>query len=469
MERLRLAHDGSSSPTLSSRPHVRRRSTFTARTRHLLENLDTLPALPSFNPTSTPTLRRHGHKARRPDTPVNPDTAAWFANLPPAIRRKHFTKEEQILYANECQAVILDAADELLQKQTAPLETPSPSLVRPHTSYSDALTDQYFSLDDDFYSEYNSESEHLEQDEDLTEKMDDRQIQDSLSWLDDTAELDLHLDDYHAAIAETAQRQAATPSRQSFRRNLSLSTMSLRRSSISSPSKSISRGQTQSVYFRPIETPTSPHRPFGHHASRSSISSMDPRATHYQDPAARMKLRVYLANASKFDEAIEFGFPSTVDKQHNKWVERPKTSPRLTNESGRTFFTDETPSLAGDDASSQGDVPPDPRTPDDSEFRDFLRSQKNSGDRLSVKPQILRSEQYAQSTTLDREMTIHMTLTRPDLRSPTETRPASRHINAQPLEQTPLPPLDNPGAFWDTLPSHESKVKKLWRKMRRVQ
>jgi hypothetical protein len=419
-------------------------------------------------------LRLYASKDRRPDTPVNPDTAAWFANLPPTIRRKHFSKEEQILFANERQTVILDAADELLQRQTALEETPQ--VVRPHTSYSDALTDQYFSLDEDLVSEQESEQDTDQQDlddelpdvEDVNARMDENQLRESLSWLDDGADLDLQLDDYHAAIAETAQRQAATPSRQSFRRNLSLSTMSLRPSSISSPSKSATRGQAQSVYFRPADTPITPHPPSPHHVSRSSVSSIDPRATHYQDPAARMKLRVYLASPSKFDEAIEFGFPSTLERKM-KNTERPKTSPRLTNESGRTFFTDETPSLAGDDASSQGEEPSDPRTPDDSEFRDFLRSTKNSADRLSVKPQIIRSEQYAHSTTLDREMTIHMTLTRPDLRSPSATRPASRHINSQPLEQPPLPPLDNPGAIWDNLPSpNESKVKKLWRKMRRV-
>jgi hypothetical protein len=195
---------------------------------------------------------------------------------------------------------------------------------------------------------------------------------------------------------------------------------------------------------------------------------MDPRATYYQDPAARMKLRVYLASPSKFDEAVEFGFPSTTDK-HSQASNRPRTSPRLTHESGRTFLTDETPSLAGDDVSSQDEAPSDPRTPDGSDFREFIKTQKNSADRLSVKPQVLRPDQYALSTTLDREMTIHMTLTRPDLRAPSETRPSSRHINAQPLEQPPLPPLGNATSIWDTLPSpNESKVKKLWRRMKRV-
>lgn len=441
------------------------------RTKNLLQTFDTLPSLAHLRP-STAKLRLNIPK-RRPDTLVNPDTAAWFANLPPTIRRKHFTQEEQILFANERQTVILDAADELLQRQAAPLESPLSPLARPPTSYSDALTDHYFSADEDTNSEQEQEQdpvsdpEDFEKEEDLTENMDEQQLKDSLSWLDDGADLDLRLDDYHAAVTETSQRQADTPHRLSFRRNLSLSTMSLRPSSLSSPPKSAARNQTPSMYFKPGDPPTTPSRPFHRHASRSSVSSIDPRATHYQDPAARMKLRVYLASPSKFDEAIEFGFPSQVERQ-NSTTHRPKASPRSTNESGRTFFTDETPSLAGDDASSQGEAPPDPRTPEDSEFREFAKAHK-SADRFSIKPQILRPEQYAQSTTLDREMTIHMTLTRPDLRAPVETRPSSRHINAQPLEQSPLPPLDSPGSIWDSLPSpQENKVKKLWRKMRRV-
>ncbi|CAK7264541.1 hypothetical protein SEPCBS119000_001049 [Sporothrix epigloea] len=47
------------------------------------------------------------------------------------------------------------------------------------------------------------------------------------------------------------------------------------------------------------------------HAARDSISTIDPGATHYQDPEARMKLRLYLASPEKFDEAIKLGFPST--------------------------------------------------------------------------------------------------------------------------------------------------------------
>lgn len=289
---------------------------------------------------------------------------------------------------------------------------------------------------------------------------------DKFPWLEDEPDLDLELDDYHTAITATAQRQAASGQRRSFQRNTSLSSLSLRRSSITSNQpnyNSLGRSTAPALQttssFLPPPSPT-------HHRSKASISSIDPRATHYQDPAARMKLRVYLASPSKFDEAIEFGFPSLQDKSVLQ-QERSKTSLRLTNESGHTFFTDDTPSLLGDDASSHDEMESslDPHTPDDAEFRINRKSRKVSNDRQSIKPQMRSfSEQYAQATTLDREMTIHMTLTRPDLRSPEEVK--ASQVNSLPLEHSALPNSDKKVSVWDTLPEDKSKMKKFWRKLK---
>jgi hypothetical protein len=391
-------------------------------------------------------------------TLVNQDSAAWFASLPSAIRRKHFTKEEQVLFANERHSVILDAADELFHRRCSPDTFPNPS--RPQTSYFPETTDGH-----SFYNDTDSDIDPLEVRED---DMANYSLE-KFPWLDEEPKLDLRIDDYHNAIAETARRQSEADQRRSFRRNLSLSTLSLRRSSVTSGQANnsvVGRSATPSIlnHRSSILPPASPMQ---HHRSKASILSIDPRATHYQDPAARMKLRVYLASASKFDEAVEFGFPSLQEKNRSQH-ERPKTSPRLTNESGRTFFTDDTPSLLRDDASSHDEIETtqDPRTPEDAEFRIHRKSQKSSSERMGLRPQVVRTtnEQYAQSSTLDREMTIHMTLTRPDLRSPEEQQPGK--VNSLPLEQAALPNLDNNTSIWDTLPEDESKVKRLWRRLK---
>ena len=141
----------------------------------------------------------------------------------------------------------------------------------------------------------------------------------------------------------------------------------------------------------------------------------------------------------------------------------------MTNDSGRTFLTDDTPSLSNDDGDSNDelDISQDPRTPEDAEFKHNRRFQKTSNDRQSLRPQVLRgvTEPYAQSTTLDREMTIHMTLTRPDLRSPDETR-AKSEVNTLPIEHAKLPPCEKTVSIWDTVPNEESKIRKIWKKFK---
>ena len=466
-ERLQLAHHGQSSPCPTStnpqRPASRRNSSTKKRTKSLLDPFE----LPVQNNSRTPrrkSLLRRLSSAKQ--TPVTSDTAALFASLPAAIRRKQFSREEQVLLASERHPVILDAADNLYNKhcrQTSFIERPLTSLSRPATSYFPITrTQSSFLLDPD-----------REDEEDGIR--DDTMIEfdpASYKWLEEEPHLDLRIDDYHASIAETARRQSELPARRPFARNLSISNLSLRRSSISSqrPPQILTRSAHPSMYFS--QAPTMPASPTAHRprasTRQSSISSVDPNAQHYQDPAARMKLRVYLASPSKFDEALEFGFPSAQDKSQEA-SGRPKTSPRLTDGSGRSLYTDDTPSLSGDDGSShvERETLYDPRTPDDAHFRQNRTSQKSSNDRHSIRPHVLRgaTEPYAQGTTLDREMTIHMTLTRPDLRSPQDSQFSTKTINAQPIEQSTLPSTNGPTSIWETMPEDQSKMKKLWKKL----
>ncbi len=209
-----------------------------------------------------------------------------------------------------------------------------------------------------------------------------------------------------------------------------------------------------------------------HIRSQASISSIDPRATHYQDPAARMKLRLYLASPQKFDEAVEFGFPSAGGKKPNSH-QRPMTSPQPRPEVNRTFFHDDTPSLSGDDGDDADD--PDtlfyPRTPEEAVFQMNRQSHKGSIDgSLGVRPYPVRRqpESYGRAHTTDREMTLHMTLTRPDLRSPdkvTATQP--KNINELPLTKPDLAVDHPPASIWDTLPAEESKMKRFLRRLKR--
>src|SRR5699024_8789531 len=70
-------------------------------------------------------------------------------------------------------------------------------------------------------------------------------------------------------------------------------------------------------------------------------------AQYYQDPEARLKLRVFLASPQKFDEAIEFGFPALEKENHSpnrSLVEEEQNPVEFTG----TFLEDDDASLDGD-------------------------------------------------------------------------------------------------------------------------
>jgi hypothetical protein len=206
------------------------------------------------------------------------------------------------------------------------------------------------------------------------------------------------------------------------------------------------------------------------HQPHASASSIDPRAKHYRDPESRLKLRVYLASPQKFDEALEFGFPS-IPKDDKPYA-RAGASPRLTEDSERTFFQDDSGSLFENKAGTKDDASvtdcDSPRTPQDVGFEPFTLSDGSSLDHSGSKRAVVYrkiSEPYTHACGAKREMTLHMTLTRPDLRTTERTAVAptdgSLHVMA-------LPSVAEQQSIWETLPVESSKVKRLWRRIRRT-
>ena len=302
-----------------------------------------------------------------------------------------------------------------------------------------------------------------------TNNMDDS-FYDSFRWLEEEDDLDLTLDDYHNALAETARpRTAGTPHTSSFRRTLSLTSLKPRR-----PSLSPNALQSTQTAISPL-VPGTATRPLSsllipNHKQQASVSSIDPSAKHYQDPEARLKLRVYRASPQKFDEAIEFGFPS-LENAGPVQPTPPAGTPRRTEETERSFL-DDTASLQqdnGEDTDDDGSLADSesPRTPQDAIFQSQRTSKQNSIDRSGMpRLHVLRSspDSYIQSPTGGREMTLHMTLTRPDLRTATEIKPAPAN-NEDPLKLSELPISDERHPIWDSVPQDRSKMKKFWKKL----
>jgi hypothetical protein len=309
--------------------------------------------------------------------------------------------------------------------------------------------------------------------------------QDPFRWLEDDENLDLTLDDYHTHIRTALPTPLPSTRRPSFRRTLSLNSLALARNSSSSkksPSSPLTSNPptpTQSSHRRPLSIVP----PRSRHASRASISTIDPTAKHYRDPEARLKLRVYLASPQKFDEAIEFGFPS-LETRDSFSQNRPEVGSRRTNGSARTFLEDDSGSLFedehehiykdADEGSSidETDSPLTPKTPVPRTSRSLRHgtSESSSG---PIRPRRTpsRSESNNQlhhhrtPTTVNREMTLHMTLTRPDLRTADDIA-ATKQSEDDPLRLAELPTTDAVNPIWDTLPPEGGMVRKMWRKLR---
>ncbi|KAL2809870.1 hypothetical protein BJX63DRAFT_434827 [Aspergillus granulosus] len=292
----------------------------------------------------------------------------------------------------------------------------------------------------------------------------DDSLYDSFRWLDEDTDLDLSLDNYQQR-AQNSPACLPPRRRPSFRRTLSLNSVNLSRRSISLASYGKIPISSPLLESQPtsrntlsrrssVSRPSTRNKP--RHTSQSSTSSIDPSAQYFHDPEARLKLRVYLASPQKFDEAIEFGFPALKDNGPvTSMPFHPNPSPQIKEFTG-TFLDD------GDDAS----------------IRSEKKERVSTISRLSYVmegPQDNHSEQPTAKLTKpmkvpllepkrSREMTLRMTLTRPDLRDDSCPTPTSTTDPASPHH---LSLADDNSDFWEQETDDQSLMKKMWRKFRR--
>lgn len=194
--------------------------------------------------------------------------------------------------------------------------------------------------------------------------------------------------------------------------------------------------------------PSAPHSPaspaFSHHRPghsrtttltvRPSIDSVsrpfDPAATYYQDPEARQKLRQYLSSPQKFDEAVEFGFPSNPSPSDVDFLF--PTHQSTSSNDAQAFLKDEVISFIdryGDNASedSSDGCPDSPATPADGDescrrkpYASSIFASLNSTEVPSLNFKMdseIFAHRFSQEPLANREMTLRMTLTRPELRA----------------------------------------------------
>lgn len=411
---------------------------------------------------------------------VSLEEVSWFQTLPDKIQRKQFSHEEQQQYREHRQRkiVVLDAADEAIFKPS-----------RRNRKYASQSSVNQQPL----------ERAPLEATNDNIQ-MNKRELPTSIAlamaeqfrWMDEGNDLDqkLQLDNYHANLPDVVIPSAGSSIRPSFRRNMSINKIPFSRPNIPAPIRTASQSTSFSTSSSPMAR--------GHSRAISLMSprfspeaeparhSIDPNATHYQNPDARLKLRAYLASPQKFDEAIEFGFPSdqdVLDSSSDKESQVPKR--RQGSDANKTFFNDDAGSLLEDDASIA--EPESPVTPSEDTFQ-HQHSRRLSSSTVGHsecahlgfrKPTLHKhAESYSLSSTGAREMTLRMTLTRSDLRAGDDMiygwqGQAKKRVKTPPknespdaLEQAPMRgPFDGEDG-WGPMPKDDGMVRRLWNRVK---
>jgi hypothetical protein len=331
--------------------------------------------------------------------------AQFFLSLPEKLRKVHYSREEQATLLGKCEQAFL------------PLDQ---GFERAQQRFSDFHFG--FQKDPDCTSDCGrprtrsrspSDTSSLRSNPSLIGQSTQEQDQDAESSL-------FYLD---TMSPPTSRRP--TPA-YALRRTMSLSTSSLHYSS----TPAVLMGVSSGFAIAPSPTHQRAHSSSltGRRSSHTPTPPVfDPEATHYRDPEARKKLRTYLSSPQKFDEAIEFGFPSTAGNDsvtphyqlppiasHSRKFSRDMQT--FLRDGKLSFFED----LSNDNQGleSDEDSVPDmesPTTPSSTGHSFRVHSRQISHSKLSTDDP--SSPLYPGAGHFNREMTLRMTLTRPDLRA----------------------------------------------------
>ncbi|EER28701.1 hypothetical protein CPC735_039650 [Coccidioides posadasii C735 delta SOWgp] len=388
----------------------------------------------------------------------------WFRSLPPKVQQQHFSIEERACFGSWRSSLILDAADQALYKLGCQARVSSESILSsvPSVTTSSSAT-------------YTSSAHHPDSAVDMDDSM-----YDSFRWLDEDEDLDLRLD-YHSHIAPSTPMQPHGGRKPSFKRTCSFSSSQKCRSPVSGMLPKPSQSHNVPPFSPPVIPPKKHHRPLSRseppprHVSQTSVTSIDHPAQYYQDPEARLKLRVYLASPQKFDEAIEFGFPSLELKEgFNSRLSIDREWALCDDR--RTFFDNDSKSFLGETLNETNNASLNDQDhnspPNTSSIASTIvnASHESRSSKQSTRPRLVSiTHNNAQNMIGNREMTLKMTLTRADLRTtdPSTMTSPSASENDDPLRLADLPAPDEQLHIWDTPPEDKGVMRKLLRKLRK--
>lgn len=424
------------------------------------------------DPTST-----SGHSHLR----INSTEQRFYANLPDKIKRRHLSKEEQLVAQRQHRrrSLSVGAADDLRPKQRQSLR--ALGATNPSLGSTISLIEELPKMQPRQTEQVSAQGRPQATDGTFFE---------TFRWLEDEDDLDLRLflDDYHINLRDEVPLPSKSR-RPSFRRHLSISKLPFGRTSIST-----TRPSTSSKGM--VTTPTTANSPSlfgdgpGHIPRKSRALSLvngnrqpmplspTTAAAHYHDPEARLRLREYIGSSTKFDEALEYGFPSMEERPAKRG--KAPLDLKLDFDKPKTFLDDDDDRSSCSDDASLAD-PETPRTP-----HAFEKPSTEQSKTMTAFPISDHKADLLQAPLSSREMTLRMTLTRPDLRAnddqmygwqkdglnrPSHARSGSKAPTILVRDICPKESIEKQFAAFDqeNLAAHDNgMVKRFWKRVRRT-
>jgi hypothetical protein len=423
--------------------------------------------------------------------PITVDQARWFLSLPEKIRKQHFSREELLLLTQHSREVLQIVGQLETDEESTTCSSPTPShpgsvLAQASVASSDFTEEAIFELSEVNYdrddpaelpvvAELEAESIHLVE-------LEGNSIHSGRTGATGEAHAEIltMYSNRRASIATTVSTSTIPPPpaypqlepipppephrrKKSLARVLALTPVALPPPTLSPapPLPSPTTIRHFATGARPYTAPTPP------------LELPAPQARYYQDPEARKQLRTYLASPQKFDEALEFGFPSNGTNS---------VTPMSPNTEDGVFPIQRSTSQWSHE-SIEDDVSVDthgPTTPTLVQDQTLAEAKAfESGMNLPIRVTTTAREiSHSPSNSLERrEMTIRMTLTRPELRTGSEEKLYSTQrtqnsgvevAETDPLALDPLPVCDDPtgahGAFAQLDAPPAKGFKKVFRK-----
>lgn len=369
----------------------------------------------TFNPSSLATQARKSQyfrSAARTDADVDEEQALRFLALPEKVKRSHFTQEELVLLTESSERALASlswTSDAELQRQMTLDRNSSVSSSHFRPPHSGKLVED---LEKDWHIEMETES--VTSSEQLGEK-----------------DIESRTGDAQRRQGSVCSTQSANPltkesGRRSFpkRRAMSLAPLPLPPPTLRPAVPPLPTSATSDCILDTTQETT----------PDENVSS----TKYYKDSEARQKLRECLASPEKFDEALEFGFPFERAAVERSISVTSSTAPALQPDSDALSVSD-SKDEQDEGCSSQG-----PRTPSmgndlfDPSFTHH--SSLDSGVALpyaSIKPSV----RSISPDICGREMTLRMTLTRPDLRASEQELYAAQRKQVSGVEVETADPL----------------------------